>query len=169
MFQRREWLPTPVFWPGEFHGLYSPWSHRESDVTEWLSLQSCLRAFPGGSGVKNFRAMQETQIWSLGHKDPLEKGMATHSSTLENCMDRGACQAIAHGATGSNVTEWLTLSLLACEQTFSSQSRAYSPTSPLSGFYCGPLSICSDYPRVKHHTTRARSNNPEPAEINYSN
>ena len=22
---RRERLPTPVFWPGEFHGLYSPW------------------------------------------------------------------------------------------------------------------------------------------------
>ena len=22
---RREQLPTPVFWPGEFHGLYSPW------------------------------------------------------------------------------------------------------------------------------------------------
>ena len=21
---RREWLPTPVFWPGEFHVLYSP-------------------------------------------------------------------------------------------------------------------------------------------------
>ena len=21
----REWLPAPVFWPGEFHGLYSPW------------------------------------------------------------------------------------------------------------------------------------------------
>ena len=25
---RRERLPTPVFWPGEFHGLYSPWGHR---------------------------------------------------------------------------------------------------------------------------------------------
>ena len=23
-------LPTPVFWPGEFHGLYSPWGHKES-------------------------------------------------------------------------------------------------------------------------------------------
>ena len=23
---RREWQPTPVFWPGEFNGLYSPWS-----------------------------------------------------------------------------------------------------------------------------------------------
>ena len=33
---RRERLPTPVFWPGEFHGLYSPWSHKESDTTEWL-------------------------------------------------------------------------------------------------------------------------------------
>ena len=22
---RRERLPTPVFWPGEFHRLYSPW------------------------------------------------------------------------------------------------------------------------------------------------
>ena len=25
---------TPVFWPGEFHGLYSPWSRKESDTTE---------------------------------------------------------------------------------------------------------------------------------------
>ena len=25
---RRERLPTPVVWPGEFHGLYSPWGRR---------------------------------------------------------------------------------------------------------------------------------------------
>ena len=30
----RQRLPTPVFWPGEFHGLYSPWGHKEPDVTE---------------------------------------------------------------------------------------------------------------------------------------
>ena len=30
---RREQLSTPVFWPGEFHGLYSPWGHKESDMT----------------------------------------------------------------------------------------------------------------------------------------
>ena len=30
--------PTPVFWPGELHGLYSPRGHKESDMTEWLSL-----------------------------------------------------------------------------------------------------------------------------------
>ena len=35
---RRQSLPTPVFWPGEFHGLYSPWGCKESDTAEWLSL-----------------------------------------------------------------------------------------------------------------------------------
>ena len=30
--------------------------------------------------VKNLPAMQETQVRSLGQEDPLEKGMATHSS-----------------------------------------------------------------------------------------
>ena len=39
---RREWLPTPVFWPGEFHGQMSladdsPWGGKESDTTKWLS------------------------------------------------------------------------------------------------------------------------------------
>ena len=39
---RREQLPTPVFWPGKVHGQrglegYSPWGHKESDITEWLS------------------------------------------------------------------------------------------------------------------------------------
>ena len=33
-------LSTPVFQPGEFHGLYSPWGHKESDMTEQLSLSN---------------------------------------------------------------------------------------------------------------------------------
>ena len=32
--------------------------------------------------VKNQLAMQESQVQSLGQEDPLEKGMATHSSIL---------------------------------------------------------------------------------------
>ena len=32
--------------------------------------------------VKNLPAMQETQVPSLGWADPLEKGMATHSSIM---------------------------------------------------------------------------------------
>ena len=38
--------------------------------------------FPGGSAVKNSPPMQETWVQSLGREDPLEKEMATHSSTL---------------------------------------------------------------------------------------
>ena len=34
----RERLPTPVFWPGEFHGLQSPWGCKVSNTTERLSL-----------------------------------------------------------------------------------------------------------------------------------
>ena len=37
---RRERLPISVFWPKEFHGLYSPRGHRESDMTKQLSLHS---------------------------------------------------------------------------------------------------------------------------------
>ena len=38
---RREWLPTPVFLPGEFHGQgslvgFGPWGRTESDTTEQL-------------------------------------------------------------------------------------------------------------------------------------
>ena len=32
--------------------------------------------------VKNLPAMQETEVQSLGPEDPLERGMATHSSLL---------------------------------------------------------------------------------------
>ena len=35
---RRERLPTPVLWAGEFHGLYIPWDCKEPDTTEQLSL-----------------------------------------------------------------------------------------------------------------------------------
>ena len=37
---RREKLPNPIFWAGEFHGLYSLWGRKESDMTERLSLSN---------------------------------------------------------------------------------------------------------------------------------
>ncbi|MGE2787554.1 hypothetical protein ACQHMI_25705, partial [Escherichia coli] len=42
-FWRRKWQPTPVFLPGESHGQrslvgYSPWSCKELNVTEQLTL-----------------------------------------------------------------------------------------------------------------------------------
>ena len=47
--------------------------------------------------------MQETQVQALGQEDPLEKGMATHSSILawRIPMDRGAWWATVCGITKS--------------------------------------------------------------------
>ena len=42
---------------------------------------------------------------SLGWEDPLEKGMATHCSILENAMDRGAWWATVHRVAKSQT--WL--------------------------------------------------------------
>ena len=38
--------------------------------------------FPGGSVVKNLPEVQEMRVRFVGQEDPLEKGMATHSSIL---------------------------------------------------------------------------------------
>ena len=56
--------------------------------TQWtgvinLETVSIILGFPDGSAVKNPPAMQEVQelqVQSLGRDDPLEEGMATHSS-----------------------------------------------------------------------------------------
>ena len=59
--------------------------------------------------VKNPPVMQETWVQSLGWEDPLEQGMATHSSILawRIPMDRGAWWATVHGVANRDMTEQL--------------------------------------------------------------
>ena len=61
---RRERLPPPVFWPGEFHGLYSPWDCKASDTTEQLSLSLFSPCF---------RNVQVDDIVTVGECQPLSK------------------------------------------------------------------------------------------------
>ena len=67
---------------------YSPWVHKEFDTVEWLTFMRASvfmyiwLGFLGGSVVKNLPAKQETWVHSPGQEDPLEMGMATHSSIL---------------------------------------------------------------------------------------
>ena len=92
MLWRRKWQPSPVFLPGESQGWGSLvgchlWGCTESDTTEatqqqqqqqqgsrWASLVDQM--------VKNLPAMWEMWVPSLGWEDPLEEGVATHSSIL---------------------------------------------------------------------------------------
>ena len=64
---------------------------------------SVLRASLVAQLVKNMTAIQETPVQFLGREDPLEKGMATHSSILawRIPMDRGAWWATVQGVAKS--------------------------------------------------------------------
>ena len=65
-----------------------------SNLIIWASLMSQM--------VKNLPAMQKICIQPLGQEDPLEKGMATHSSILAWTIRwTGAWQATVHGVTKS--------------------------------------------------------------------
>ena len=96
MLWRRKWQPTPVFLPGESQARGSLvgcclWGCTVRTKLKQLSSRSswglrCEYLWKGTSlvaqMVKNLSAMQETEVPSLGWKDPLEKEMATHSSIL---------------------------------------------------------------------------------------
>ena len=79
---RREWLPTPTFWPGKFHGGrrlvgYSPWGLEELDTTELLHFHFSLSCI------------------GEGHGNPLQ------CSCLKNARDGGAWWVAFYGVTQS--------------------------------------------------------------------
>ena len=81
---RREWLPTPVFLPGESHGCRSlvgcgPWGREESDTTERLRFHFSLSCTGEGNGT------------------PLQ------CSCLENPRDRGDWWAAVYGVAQSRI------------------------------------------------------------------
>ena len=62
--------------------------------------------------VKNLLAMQETWVLPLGWEDPLEKGMATHSSILAwRIPQRSLARCNPWDRKDLDMTEQLTLSL----------------------------------------------------------
>ena len=67
----------------------------DRSMNAWASLVAQM--------VKNLPAMWETWVRPLGWEDPLEEGMATHSSILawRIPMDRGAWRATVHVVTKS--------------------------------------------------------------------
>ena len=71
-------------------------SHKILQQTLAVSIITILR-FPGGSGVKNLSAMQETWVQSLDWEDPLEKEIPTPVFCLGTPLDRGARGATVHG------------------------------------------------------------------------
>ena len=62
--------------------LWISFSHVELNAHNIYAAYERKAGFPCGSEGKALPAMQESWVWSLGQEGPLEKEMATHSSTL---------------------------------------------------------------------------------------
>ena len=119
-----------------------------------------LRAFLVAQMVKNLPAVWETQVWSLGWEDHLEKGMATHSSILgwripwteEPGGLPGCRESDTTRGTFTSVTHWnLSSSLFV-------SSRLWLPLSSWEGLVCaGWLSMTAPFPTaVLHHQILSR-------------
>ena len=81
-----------------------PLSHQGSIIMRGIYLESgaCLVV----QMVKNLPAMQETCFWSLGQEEPLEKGMATHSSVLAG-ESHGQRSVVGYRPWGCKESIWL--------------------------------------------------------------
>ena len=89
------WLPKGI--AGWEAGINEEFAISRYTLLYWASLVA--------QSVKNPPAMWETWVRSLGWEDPLEEGLAAHSSILENPMDRGAWRAAVPGVSESVRTE----------------------------------------------------------------
>ena len=144
----KELLPILLFWPGEFHGICSPWGCKESTMTERLSLHTKGRGFPGRTLVRNPPANAgDAGLISGSERFPAEgNGNPLQYSCLENPMDRGAWQAIVHAVT--RVGHDLVTELLLCTDYLDSTFIAIWPYRHIAIWLCSfitPHSTTLDY------------------------
>ena len=106
---RRERLPTPVFWPGEFHGLYSPWGCKVLDTTEWLSsfYLNKVEIIKRLSQYKKIKRKVEFNTW----KTKID-GKKKASSSLFEAVERkwkslSHMLITAHGILQGRILEWV--------------------------------------------------------------
>ena len=81
--------------------------------------------------VKNLPAMQETRVRFLGQEDPLEEGLATHSSILAWGIPRSLVGYRPRGCKESDTTERLHFH---SHKTTFKNSLNFTPTTSCSSF-----------------------------------
>ena len=125
--RRREWLPTPVFWPGEYHGLYSPWGRKELDTTERLSLHlmSPLELFPAATAAA--RSLQSCPTLC----DPIDSSPL--GSSILGILQARTLEWVA--ISFSNAWKWkVKVKSLSCARLLATPWTAAYQASPSMGF-----------------------------------
>ena len=119
---RRKWQSTPVFWPGEFHKLYSPWGCKDSDMSERLSLHFTSPLPSTGAkdkwlslsaSVFHICKMDKTKlpIPKAYSQDWVNEWMLADPSYLTLCdpMDRSPPGSSVPGILQARMLEWVAI------------------------------------------------------------
>ena len=110
---RRERLPTPAFWPREFHGIYSLWGGKELDMTEQLSLTHSIAAVSTMSPQNNFQMNRRASLpkfWSFQQTLQLScwpKLLHLPISKPIIGRDKWACHGLLRQPIGLSHETWL--------------------------------------------------------------
>ena len=75
-------LSTPVFWPGEFHGQYSPWGSQRVGH-RWATFNICLRGVGRASSLFSCVKVKLLSLvrlfvtpWTVAYQAPLSMGFS---------------------------------------------------------------------------------------------
>ena len=140
---RREQQPTPVLFPGEFHGQrnpagYSPWGHRESDMTEWLTKERKNRQqYPIGdwNPISDFNtpfSTSDTLFKQKMGKDTMDLNNTTDQMNLTN----------SYKTFHATVPEY---------SFFSSEHRTLSRIGPMLDHKASLKTFKKNWNRIRYH------------------
>ena len=100
---RRAWKPTPVFLPGESHGQkslvgYSPWSHKESDMTEHTHTilnkgwDHCKSLHPQDPGPQSLPKTKVDRITEKASDPTIQLASTSHRQQYPSAEGMGECE-----------------------------------------------------------------------------
>ena len=132
---RKEWLPPPVFLPGEFHGQrslvgYRPWGRKESDTTNSLNMPSSRRQRDSASPAQA----------------PIDQRAARLPQETEEMLKKGAHPREMREPDGTSCRDVLNLALPGL--------LGKEPCTPIPGQALGPIQGQARAPQEPTHVQR---------------
>ena len=148
---RRKWQPPPVFLPKKSHGKrslvgYSPWGHKELDMTEWpaLSKQGIKSSerkqiMSNGEWCPNEELVKKTNTykptWSESSSES-ESEVTQSYLTLCDPMDCSLTGSSVHGIFQARVLEWIAISFSRGSPALQADALPSEPPGKLESSRC---------------------------------
>ena len=146
---RRDKLLTPVFWPGESHGLCGPWVCKESHTTERLSLSLLHYVCVGLSGRRRVSTGSRLGPWVIISESPASGrpgSPLTEATARRPAYRRSARFSTGWPARGHRCASSAPLPHTRCLES-ARRRRESSRDARLAHAHPGTLGVCGRRPR----------------------